>query len=225
MMTYRIALTVGLLLSGLAGQVGFRRHLESAGPPEPAALEQALAELPREIGGWTGRDREIEDERHLYGDDHLQRDYRRADGKQGLSLWMVYSGDGSDRGHHPEVCMKVAGHAEDTTARQTLFVGEHPEPIQQYRFNRGGETQWIYYWYYTLPFDSDGSLDEFQTAYRDLRHRPASLTVEVFAPEKDEEHAEQARQFVAALDEALQRHLGPSAKRGSRRLPVTVVNR
>lgn len=206
-----------------ASQQLLRRHVEAAGPLMDMPLQIALDDLPLELGDWRGQDRPIEDERALYADQHLQRTYQHTQRPQSLTLWIVYSRDGEDRGHHPEVCMAVAGKPEDTAGRRTCVVPGHPVPVQQYRFGRPGDQQLVFYWHYTLPPPDRAEVDSIQRSYQQLRRRPSSVTLEVFAPEFSDEDAEFARQFVSLVDAAIQQHVGPSAIRGSQRLPVTVV--
>jgi EpsI family protein len=216
---------LGIVLAGaLVAQAGLRRYLEAAGPLPAVPLAQPLARVPLQLQDWRGVDRPIEDKRLLYADQRLQRTYRSGR-NQAVQVWLAYSRDGADRGHHPEVCMAVAGKPEDREARKTLFVAGHPAPVQQYRFGRPGEYELVFYWYYTMfPPEQEG-ISPVQRLYQRLRRRPASLTIEVFAPEQSPEDAEAARRFVRLLDGAIQEHLPPTAVRGSRRIPVTVVDR
>jgi len=96
--------------------------------------------------------------------------------------------------------------------------------VEQYRFQGpAGDSQWVFYWHYTLPPPDNSELHPWQRIYQRLRHRPSSITVEVFAPENSPSDVEFARQFVRLVDAALRAHVGPTAIRGSDRLQVTVV--
>jgi hypothetical protein len=218
----RIAIAAVLLAAGLAGKIALSRHVEKAGELPRVPLLKPLEEFPLQLGEWQGQDQEIE-ENLQYGDDHLQRLYYHPGRQQYLSIWMAYSGVGLDRGHHPEVCMAVAGKPEDPSVRGTLDCPGHEAPVQQYRFGRTGERQWVFYWYYTLPPPPGGEVDDIQRLYQRMRQRPSSITVEVFAPEKSADDVNAAQEFVLLLDAALQEHLSPTAKRGSQRTPVTYV--
>lgn len=212
-----------VLAATVVGQRAWQRHLEAAAPALPTSLLQPLAALPLTLGDWRGQNEVIADPRYLYADEHLQRIYVHLKTKQVVTVWGVFSSTGADRGHHPEVCLAVAGQAEDESVRTTLDVPGHVQPVQQYRFVAGGRGQGVCYWYYTLPAPRDERLDATQAAYRKLHVRPASLTLEVFAPENGPRDGEAAREFVQLLDAAVQPLVGPTAERGSRRLPVTVV--
>ena len=214
---------VALLAGACIGQRAWQHHLEAAAPPATVTLDRPLAALPQTLGDWRGQDEPITDARYLYADQHLQRIYVNAKTKQVVTVWGVFSGTGADRGHHPEVCLAVSGQTEDPTVRTTLDLPGHAEPVQQYRFIAGGRGQWVFYWHYTLPEPRDERLDAAQAAYRRWHVRPASLTLEVFAPESEPRDVDAAREFVQLLDAAVQPIVGPTAARGSRRLPVTVV--
>jgi hypothetical protein len=137
---------------------------------------------------------------------------------------MVYSRSGVDRNHHPEVCMAVTGKPEDKTARQTCPVDGPGDPVQQYRFGRAGDRQWVFYWHYTIMPPPNESLTAVQRLYQRLRRRPSSVSIEVFAPENSAEDAESAREFVRLVDAAVRDVVGPTAVRSSQRLPVTLVD-
>jgi hypothetical protein len=153
----------------------------------------------------------------------LQRTYYHTQRGQSLVLWVAYSKKGADRGHHPEVCMMVAGKPEDTRARRICELEGPGHPAQQYRFGRPGDYQWVFYWHYTMLPPHSSDVDGLQRLYQQLHSRPSSMTVEVFAQESSEEDGEFAREFVRLVDQALHSHVGSGAIRGSQRSPVTVV--
>ncbi len=213
-----------LLGSGWLGQLALRQHVAAAGALPAQALVKPLAELPLVWPGWRGQDQRIDDPQ-LFGDEHLRRRYRRGQTGPTVELWLVYSRAGADRGHHPEVCMAVAGQSEDLAGRASIPVPGHPAPVQQYRFGSPGRSQLVFYWYYTLLAPASEGVDAMQRLYQRLHGRPASVTVEVFMPEYTPDDREQAWEFVRGLDATLQAHLPTSAVRGSQRIPVTVVDR
>lgn len=219
----RILLAAVLLLGGWLGQTLLERHVTAAGPLPELPLAQPLAMLPLTLGDWHGQDRPIDDPKLLIGDERLSRTYTHQARGQQVSLWIVYSKEGEDRGHHPEVCMAVAGRAEDTTERAELPVPGHPAPVQQYRFGAPGEQTWVFYWHYTLLPEKAAALSDLQRFYQRLHKRPSSATLEVFSPENTPEDVEYAREFVALVDAAVQSQVGPTAVRGSQRKPVTII--
>jgi hypothetical protein len=219
----RGALALGVLIGGWISLGAFESHVQAPGPLLVTELVKPLAELPLQLGDWKGSDRPITDEKTLYADQHLQRLYVNVRTQQSVLVWLAYSRDGEDRGHHPEVCMAVAGRPEDASERQTFPAPGHIAPIQQYRFGTPGDRQWVYYWHYTLTPPKTAETTELQRFYQRLHRRPSSITLEVFAPESRPTDGEHAREFALLLDEAIQSHLVPTATRGSQRLPVTVI--
>jgi len=219
----RAKLIAALLLAALVAEVGFRLHLQAAGQLAVAGLERPLADFPLQLGGWVGKDRPPEADDFRYGDQSISRDYVDPQRQTAVSLWIVYSRTGEDRGHHPEVCMQVAGKPEDPSVRQTLSV-DQDAPIQQYCFGWPGSRQWVFYWHYTLPPPAQPELTRVQRLYQRMHQRPASVTVEVFAPQRfDDDHGEAVRRFVTLVDEALAVHVGQGAVRGSQRLNVQIT--
>lgn len=219
----RAGLVFGVLAGGWASLRAFESHVTAPGPLPVVELAKPLSELPMQIGDWEGSDRPITDEKTLYADQHFQRLYVNSHTNQQLLVWMVYSREGEDRGHHPEVCMAVAGRPEDTSERQEFACPGHAAPIQQFRFGVPGDRQWVYYWHYTLLPPKGAETTDLQRFYQRLHRRPASVTLEIFAPESKPTDGEHAREFAVLLDAAMQDHLGPTAVRGSKRLPVTVI--
>ncbi|MBX3414552.1 MAG: exosortase-associated EpsI family protein [Pirellulales bacterium] len=197
------------------------QYLKAPGELQTVMPARPLAELPMEIGGWVGEDVEVTDENQKFGEDYIQRAYRLGN-IQGALVWIVYAADGEDRGHHPEICMAVAGRPENTSARTTLDVPGFPQPVQQYQFGTQQDSQWVFYWHYTLNPPPNEELDELQRTFQRMRKRPSSMTLEVFAPAGAD--VETLQQFVIDLDAAVQEILPPHAERGSRRSPVIRVD-
>lgn len=219
----RVLLTLAVLALILCASWALENHVRGAADLNAVPLAAPLSELPLEVGPWRGVDRPIEDERLLYADAHVQRLYHDPQRNQALMLWIAYSSEGEDRGHHPEVCMAVAGQPEDPTGRAACRVPGHEAPVQQYRFGRPGRHQLVYYWHYTLHNPEMERLSPLQRIYSLSRYRPTSMTVEVFAPQVAEGDLEGAQEFVRRIDECLQKHVGPTAVRGSQRIPVTLA--
>ena len=220
----RITILLGLLACGWCGQTLLIHRLEAAGPLPVVSLVRGLSEFPLELGPWECSEKATSDAPATYGDDHVWRAYRHGETGQTLRLWIVYSARGEDRGHHPDICMAVAGQAEDRQVRQTLPLPGRGEPAQQYRFTSRAGSQWVFYWYYTLQARRDEGVSQLERFYRRMRYRPSSVTAEVFAPEHASDAATTAREFVRLADAALREQLPIGAVRGSRRSPVTVVD-
>ncbi len=221
-LSLRLTLLAIILGGAFAAQAALKNQLESDGPLPAAALQLPLANVPLQLGEWRGMDAPVTDPKLQIGEERLWRQYIHAESKQPLVLWMVYSKDGEDRGHHPEICMQVAGRPEDKSARQVCEIPGHKAPAQQYLFGTPGDRQWVFYWHYTLP-PPQTSTHWLARMYQRLRQRPASVTIEVFAPRVDDESGASAQEFVRLVDAALQAQVGANAVRGSRRLPVTII--
>ena len=225
----RVAIVAGSLGLALVAKTALFRHLQAAGPLPTVPLAKQLKDFPRSVERWTGVDA---DPRVVYGDDHLSRVYQSGDCRQGLQLWMAYSAAGEDRWHVPEVCMFGAGSPEDPRGRKFLPAPGYPQPIQEYRFVRAGEGEGVacFYWYYTLeppPTRGTGcpeSASALQQKYQRCQRRPSSLTIEIFMRVVAEQDVQIAREFVLAVDRALQASLPAGAVRGSQRLPVFLSN-
>lgn len=216
----RSLMAVVLLGAALAAQSGLWWHVTAAGPLPEVALERALNEtLPLELGDWQGQDVEISDT-SLYGDDHLKRVYVHRPTGQQVTLWIAYSKDGKDRGHHPEICLAVLGQSEDKSAQGAIEVPGHAAPIQQFRYGRPGQSQWIYYWHYTLKAEKGPETTELQRIYQRSQRRFSSITLEVFAPHVHPTTRDLAVEFVTLVDTTFQNHLPKTAIRGSNRTPV-----
>jgi len=221
-LTYRFAVALSVILVGLIIQGMLFAHLKAARDIPPGKLTNALAAFPMELENWRGKDMPIKEEER-YATEHFQRAYVDTQTGQQLTLWMVYSDIGEDRSHHPEICFQVAGQQEDIFAREFVEVEGHEQPVQQMRFRGEKFNQYVYYWHYTLPSPPVEGLTELQKLYKQLRRRPASLTLQVFAPEMSEQTTERAIEFVKLADAAIQDFVGPEAVRGCDRLPVTLI--
>lgn len=200
-----------------------RHHVEAARPPVVMALQQPLSELPRQLDDWSGRDGPMVDEMR-YADECLNRRYSQAGRRQSLTAWFIYSRDGSDRLHHPEICMAVSGIPENPQARSTVALTGPGAPAQEYSLGQGADSVLVFYWHYTLWPPADKSVTAVQQLYQRLHHRPASLTLQVFAPCQSVEDAVAARGLVKRLDLEIQSYVGPDAIRGNRRLPIGNAN-
>jgi len=217
----RVVIVVILLAAAVAAQAGLNRRF-----PEPpkVSLARPLAELPLELGPWQGEDLAIDNPRLRYADEHLRRVYRHRQTGQEVRLWMAYSTEGKDRDHHPEVCFYVSGQEEDTAGRNTIDLPGHEAPVQQFRFRKGRTAQTVYYWYYTLLPPADGPLDELQSRFRNEYRPPASLTIEMFAPDAGSGQREGAAELLALIDAEIQEFVGPTAVRGSERRAIKVLS-
>ncbi|HTN77130.1 MAG TPA: EpsI family protein [Pirellulaceae bacterium] len=217
---------IALLLLGasLAVQGGLWWHVQSAGDLQDVAMKRAFVEaVPKELGDWVGDDLPISDIA-MYGEDQLKRHYVHRKTGHALTLWLVYSRDGKDRGHHPEICLQVSGMSELARGRGEVQVPGQTAPIHQYLYGRAGHHQWIYYWHYTLKSPRQAGITEVQRLYQQMQRRESSVTLEVFAPENAPDAREQAVAFVQLIDTLMQQELPQPAVRGSQRSPVKRID-
>jgi EpsI family protein len=218
----RSLIAAALLAVALVAQLGLGWHLRAAGALADVALPRPLKEIvPIELDGWQGHDLEISDIA-LYGDDHVKRAYLDPRTGQRIDLWVAYSKDGKDRGHHPEICLDVQGMAEDHRGEAQLEVDteQHPAPIQQFLYRNTDRALYMYYWHYTLRPPQQENIDDLQRLYQRMQRRCSSMTIEVSTYDISPEARERTVAFVEAVDRALQKDLPPLAVRGSNRTPV-----
>ena len=223
-----VGLTLPVRLVGLTAVLATAAALDGAlhqamaapGRITTIAMQRSLAAFPTELGEWSGTDTPVENSSFLYGDEHLNRIYRHRRTGQTLTVWMIYTEDGRDRSHHPEVCMRSIGCAEEPDQRSALPLEGHPQPAQRFFFrNRSGRAgQWVYYWYYVFR---EAASDQPPTAWQRLLEKGgrmrSGMTVEIFAPQLTDGDAARTDDFTRLLDHALQPHLPSGAVRGSQR--------
>ena len=219
------ALTVVLATAaGLDGAL--QQAIAAPGRITTIGLERSLAAFPTELGEWSGADTPVENSAFLYGDEHLHRVYRHRRSGQTLTVWMIYTEDGRDRRHHPEVCMRDIGCVEERDQRAALPVAGHDQPVQRFFFrNPGGRAgQWVYYWYYVFR---EATSDQPPTVWQRLLEKGgrmrSGMTVEIFAPQLADGDAARTDDFTRQLDRALQTHLPERAVRGSLRGSFVLV--
>jgi len=221
----RVILTAVIVGIGLALQAGSLAYLKSAGELPVVSLEKSLADFPTTLGTWQSKDLDLTEEED-YTDEHFKRLYYNPKSQgAAVEFSMTYSSDGSDRGHHPEVCMANAGLPENPGGRALVQVDGHKMPVQRFLFGKPGQYILVYYWHYTLKPQLDESTSQLQRFYQRLQRRPSSATLQIFARYTDESDAERIDEFVRAADAEFQKHLPEGAVRGNRRLPVTVFRR
>jgi exosortase len=218
----RMATITGVLTLLAVSQWLLVWHVRNVNAANQEYLRAPLADLATSLGDWSGSDRPITNPEWLYADQHLNREYHEASSGQSAALWLAYSASGTDRKHHPEICQSVAGKTEDLRFHQTLDLKDGAGPIQQFRFLGISESERVLYWHYTFPTAAQSDWTWVQQIYFRTHFRPASVTVEVTAPENG---PVQLTEFARRLDIALRHEIvGPSAKRGSERLQVTLIS-
>ena len=221
----RFCIIAAVVAGGLAAQGLLYAHLSSAPKIPPGSITRDLSKFPTELAPWRSQDIEME-EKYMYATEHFDRAYYTVENgqlKHQVRLVMVFSEVGADREHHPEVCQQTAGQRELAGDRQLIEVKGHPSPVQQLRFTNGQQSQYVYYWHYTIPPQPVEGLTTTQRIYQEIRNRRASVTLQVFAPEINAQSKAAAIDFVKLADQAIQPFVGPDAIRGHKRLPVTLI--
>ena len=221
---------VGLLVvlsCGVAANAAEQNWVYERGTVPTIRLAKPLAEFPQELGEWIGIDTPVGRREFLYGEEHLHRVYRHRVSGQTLTLWMVYTDDGRDRGHHPEVCMRAIGHAEAREQRQSVAVAGAGAPVERFFFRRpnGQSGQWVYHWYYVFhdAFDVQTSPSLWQQLQRNLRFHRSGLSVEVFAPKLSDTDGDAADELVRRVAEHVAQHVPPTADRRTVRGDYLIV--
>ena len=216
----RLGVLTAVLATAAVLDGALHQAMAAPGRITTIAMKQPLAEFPTELGEWLGADTPVENSSFLYGDEHLNRVYRHARTGQMVTVWMIYTEDGRDRSHHPEVCMRAIGCVEEFEQRTELPLTDHPQPAQRFFFrNPGGRAgQWVYYWYYVFR---EAASNQPPTAWQRLLEKGgrmrSGMTVEIFAPQLADGDAARIDDFTRQLDRALQSHLPQRAVRGSQR--------
>jgi EpsI family protein len=117
-------------------------------PPSPPDVE--LANIPLQLGEWSGEEVEIQDDtvQVLKAHSFINRSYRDPVGQlMGVHLAIWADGSGSLAPHHPEICYPAAGWelmARRTTEFSTAY-GNYP--IELLQFKRDGQQVVVGVWF------------------------------------------------------------------------------
>lgn len=223
LMARTVALAV-IVVAGVGTDRLLQRHVKAAGTGISPAPLVGLSNLPDILGQWRGQEK-VPGSELLYGQDHLLKEYTNVKSGRTAQVWMVFTPDRSDRRHHPELCMAVAGRKEDPGARRLVELSSQGMPAQAYRFlATDGATRMIY-WHYSLFPRLEPSLDSVQRLYRVCQTPPASVTVEIAAADRPGLEFDELQDLARLVDEAARGLVGPMAYRSSDRLPIAVIPR
>lgn len=216
----RLGVLTAVLGAGACGELALQQAVAAVEQVAPVALRASLDGFPTNLGEWTGLETPVGSKSSLYGDEHLHRTYRNAVTGQTVVLWMIYTVDGRDRGHFPEVCMRAIGNTEVREQQAALAVEGHAAPVRRLYFRRPTDRagQWVYHWYYVLPDRAvELGLPSWKRWLWRQRGVRSGLTLEVFAPEHTDRDAQAADDLMRQVDHAIQAWLPDTAVRGSRR--------
>jgi exosortase len=214
------------LLLTLAAQTALALHLREADGGEPPGLTEPLARFPAAVEAWTAQETPpAAQDYYRQADDALSRCYVLGEGPlAGLAcqLWVVHYRDGRDRGHHPVVCHQAAGFTEAVEERTAVPLDGAAVPVLRFRFARGGDARYVFYWHYALPAPQpDGTV--WQRLHRMHNRLASSVTVEVFTPAAGAAQLEAVTDFVRAVGRRLPAHLPADARTGSELMPVRLL--
>jgi hypothetical protein len=236
---FRLGAVALCLAVAVAAQAALQAHLDDA-----ERIVGSAAQLTKPLRGegdkgfpvslrpWSGKEATPDPATVSYfnkADDWLSREYVLDDDspERGLTchLTAVHFRDGEDRRHHPQVCFPVAGCVECESEHATLPL-DGGGPAQRFCFTRkdgGRYASYVYYWHYTLEPPDVLGLSLLQRVHEERAVRRPSLTVEVVTPAPTEAQRGRVEEFVRLVDQELQVHLPPGARRGSEILPVMYV--
>jgi exosortase len=226
---------VACLMMGVLAEGGLAWYLHAGEAPAYPDLRAPFAELPRELQSpdqvWHGRDvfnlDEFRAKLPYRAEDLLYRQYDPAPAGPMVYLYMVYSRQGEDRKHHPEICIRDAsGATEDIEWRREIALdAEGRRTVMRFRFRTGiRQFTTVYYWHYTLEAPPQKGQSAVRRLYQQQNQPAPSITVQVSlsAQGKDLEAVEKG--FLTAVDSALCRtQLPATARIGCQRLPIALV--
>ncbi len=226
---------VACLMLGVLSEVGLVWYLHAGDTLAYPDLRAPFASLPHELQSpnqvWTGRDISNLDEFRArlpyHADDLLYRLYQPLPSGPPVHLYMVYSRQGEDRKHHPEICIRDAsGATEDVEARRQIALdSEGQRQVMRFRFQTGiSQFTTVYYWHYSFEAPPQKGQTALRRLYQQQNHPLPSITVQVslVADGADLEAVEKG--FLTAVDSALCRaQLPATARIGCQRLPIALV--
>lgn len=225
--SFQVMVACGIL--ALAAQTGLWFHLHHGTVQPYAELEKDVATLPLNFAtpsrSWQGHEstrRELLAQKIPFADSFLSRDYASEDAT--LNLYVVYSHDGKDREHHPEICVRdVGGATEDTALRGLVPLDEaDTRIIQRFCFRIGTQPPtMVYYWHYTFPLaDATATLTPLQRLHQEFQQRPPSVTVQVACNGSPAALALVEKEFLPRIDQELRQVLPSGVRLGRERLPI-----
>lgn len=222
---WSVILTAGSLVSL---QLLLQHHLGASAPPQQMA-RISLDDLPQQLGNWYGSFHPEADRianQAEFADAALLRSYSNNQG-QAAAVYLVYSSNGRDRLHHPEICLRDAGGAV------AIPTGECNIPLQvgdvrvahRFRYHRAQQQQvTVYYWHYTLLPEVTTSQSLLQRIHQRQQNEWPSITVQV---QTNMTHPTSWQSLettlLPELDRWLMKQLPVSTQTGSERLPIRMT--
>lgn len=131
----RLSFIVGVLLAAMFADSVLQKSLAEVAGSSITPLQQPLKSFPETIGEWIDTDMPVACECFLYADDHRHRTYVNRRAHQTAIRRIIYTKDGRERRHNPEVCMRSAGCQEALNKRTTVDFPGEVEPPPAFTFD------------------------------------------------------------------------------------------
>ena len=201
----RATLCLGLLAAGVAAQAG----LEVLGAIERPPLRRPLTSLPLTLGGWSGRDQEVDPKilAESQATEYVSRVYEspRFPGVI-LSIWINYSSIGDNMRHSPKICLPSQNWVEVESRTRVLPLagpGGVPVPATRLVYQQEESFQGVGFWYYIF---GEGAVERWvrglpvtSRSSHGRTTRGSGLTVEVFWAGDADPDSLAFRDFAEAL--------------------------
>lgn len=136
-----LAPAIAVTLLAVIGLGALARPAAGDAEPYHAEVRRATAEIPRQIGSWTGRDNEVPRaaQRLLKPNVLLSRIYTDVDTGRDATFVFVHCKDARDMiGHFPPNCYRQIGYSLDSAEPRTWDVNGRKLEGMQYRFSYAG---------------------------------------------------------------------------------------
>ncbi len=231
----RLMIVCGCLLVGVGVHFAIQWHLAQASEDPFPQIRSDLSVIPLQLNAakteWHGeqlsRIKQLREKLPFKDDDMLYRTYVESKTRVPVQVYMVYSREGTDRDHHPEVCIRdVAGAPEDSAFRKIIFLDkDKTRAVQRFRFQTGtDEYTTVYYWHYTIRPKVTGNESALQTLHNVVGKRAPSITVQVSTLGRGRALKEIEQDLLPEFDKILRDKLLPdTARMGCNRMRVTVI--
>lgn len=223
----RLSMIIVILLPAVFVSSAMQTSLAEIADSPATPLVQSLSSFPETIGDWVGTDTPVARDYFLYGDDHLHRAYVNRKTRQTAILWIIYTEDGRDRGHNPEVCMRSAGCQEALDKRTTVDLPGDGEPADRFYFRQqtGRTGEWVTYWYHVFEplVDVQKKSSPLKNLVERFQRIRSGVTVELFFSEQTAPDIAAADELARGIESSLKPLLPPETRRSARRKSFLMV--
>lgn len=221
--SYKLPIVIAGCLLVAQGWLYF--HLQTGNQSQPVERVQ-LDQLPWQLGAWTGTahpEQERIEKQAIFADATMLRAYSNKTG-QAVAVYLVYSANGRDRLHHPEICLRDAGGASEWKPGHRLIAldGQGKRSVERLCYERlRNQRTTVYYWHYTMipPRASD------QTLLQRLRWMQQdqwpSITIQVQTNTTDATSWQSIEEtLLPEIDRWMLQQLPAGTQTGTQRLPI-----